>query len=164
MGMTLTLLQVNSATLEEYLNDSSLLENVLFEGVEDDIDDILDLDKSWDGIFFLLTGESSLNSEHKLLKLFYSDNVIDDEQDFGYGPAFYLLPEEVKEINSELLKMSISDLKKRFDPDKMEALGLYPEIWHDEESLPYLLDNFEELKAFYATAAKRGNIIISVLS
>ena len=71
MGMIGNFLRVSSAELEEYLKDSSLLENRIYdEECEDEDPNMIDIDKSWDGIIFLLTGQSFENSDHPLTRVY----------------------------------------------------------------------------------------------
>ncbi len=80
------------------------------------------------------------------------------------GPANYRTPEQTKEISLQLSKLDKDFLKKRFDPSKMNQLGIYPDgIW-SEEMLEYLIEYFDDLKAFYAIASKNNEAIISFLS
>lgn len=59
MSMIANLLRVTKAELEEYLNDSSLLESRIYNDESDEEDPCLvDIDQSWDGIVFLLTGKA----------------------------------------------------------------------------------------------------------
>ncbi len=53
MSMIGNLLRVTKAELEEYLKDSSLLEKSIYdEETDDENPNLVDIDKSWDGIVF----------------------------------------------------------------------------------------------------------------
>lgn len=168
MGMISILLRVTNEQLEEFLNDSSLLEEFAYA---DDIEEggrQLDLDKSWDAINFLLTGHSlnTLESaEPPLSKVLFSGQLIDEEQDMGYGPAHYLTSEQVKEISSALSVISNSEFRQRYDADRLNGNGVYPQAWaNNEDEVSYIADNFEDLKTFYATAAEEGHAIVTYIS
>lgn len=167
MGMTCTLLRVTKSELEEYLNDSSLLEDRIYDDESEDEDEnLIDIDKSWDGIIFLLTGQNFENADHPLLQVLFSGQIIDDEQDLGYGPAHYLTPEQVANLNNQISKITVEDLKQKYDPKKMTELDVYPTIWEDEgeETFDYLSDNFLEVQQLYADASKNGEAIITFMS
>lgn len=167
MGMTALLLRVPKETLDSYLEDSSLLEERVFEDESEEADPaLLDIDKSWDGIIFLLTGAISDENDHPLQEVLFSEDVIDEDQDMGYGPAHYLTPEKVKELNDQLMTITEEELEKRFDPAQLKAAGAYPDIWEQdrEEILEYLVEHFELLKDFYAEAAAKGEAIITMIS
>jgi Domain of unknown function (DUF1877) len=167
MGMTCTLLRVTKSELEEYLNDSSLLEDRIYDDESEDEDEnLIDIDKSWDGIIFLLTGQNFENADHPLLQVLFSGQIIDNEQDLGYGPAHYLTPEQVTDLNNQISKITVEDLRQKYDPEKMTELDVYPNVWEDEgeESFEYLSDNFLEVQQLYSDASKNGQAIITIMS
>src|SRR5690606_10750890 len=99
----------------------------IYSDTSDD-DSLVDLDKSWHGLLYVLTGVNVWEEAHPLSQLLFSGQLIDEEQDLGYGPAHYLLPDEVKYLNEMLKTISVEDLKARFDPAKMNELEIYPLI------------------------------------
>lgn len=76
MGMIGNLLRVTKAELESYLEDSSLLEDKIYnDEVNDDepeSEKFVDIDKTWDGIIFLLTGQSLDTTESHLARILFS--------------------------------------------------------------------------------------------
>ena len=167
MGMTCTLLRVTKSELEEYLNDSSLLEDRIYdEESEDEVENLIDIDKSWGGIIFLLTEQEIQNTENPLLQVLFSGQIIDDEQDLGCGPAHYLTPEQVVNLNNQISKITVEDLRQKYDPEKMTELSVYPDIWDNksEEPFEYLSDNFLDIQKLYSDATKNGEAIITFLN
>lgn len=65
-------------------------------------DALIDIDKTWDGIIFLLTGHGIASAASPLVRVLFSGQLIDEEQDLGYGPTHYLTPEEVVELSNEI--------------------------------------------------------------
>ncbi|KAA5543416.1 DUF1877 family protein [Adhaeribacter rhizoryzae] len=157
------LLRVTSSELEEYLQDSSLLENRVYDDEAED-PNLVDIDKSWEGILFLLTGQNLENSSHPLAKVLFSGQFIDEDQDLGYGPAQYLTPEQVKEVNAEISKITISELSKNYNPNRMSELEIYPNIWDEEDNLEYLTDYFKTVQEVYSEAAGRNEAVITFLN
>jgi hypothetical protein len=163
MSMICNLLRVSKRELDSFLADSKLLVEKL-DGIIGDTDIYLEIDQAWDGINFLLTGDN-IETDHELGEVMLPDLVIDEDQDLGYGPAMYLLPERVKELNEQIFNIGSAELRKRYDADVMEELGIYPGNWHDkEEMLDYLSEYFEDVQGFYAEAAKSGEAIIVYLT
>jgi hypothetical protein len=168
MSMIGILLRITEKQLEEFIADSVLLEEFA------DADDIeesgnqLYLDKSWDAINFLLTGHSldSIESaEPPLSGVVFSGQIIDEEQDMGYGPAQYLTPTQVKEINDALVNISSDEFRNRYDPVKLKDKGIYPQSWEDDENeKDYLTNYFNDLKTFYSKAAKEGQAIVTYIT
>jgi hypothetical protein len=89
------------------------------------------LEKAWHGLHFLLTG-SAMEGEPPLGFLLEGGEAIGD--DLGYGPPRFFDPEQTKELNSALAAISDDDLWRRFNPAKMSADGVYPEVWDEPES------------------------------
>jgi hypothetical protein len=165
MSMIGNLLRVSGSELESYLKDSSLLENRIYDDESEEEDaNLVDIDKSWEGILFLLTGQSLASLDHPLGKVLFSDQEIDNDQDLGYGPALYLTAEQVKEVDAELSKISDDELSARFNPTQMNELGIYPEIWEEEGIFDYLLKYFKEVRNTYSTAAKNNEAIITFIN
>ena len=165
MSMIGNLLRVTKTELEEYLKDSSLLESRIYNDESDDEDtSLVDIDKSWDGIIFLLTGENFANTNHPLAKVLFSGQVIDEEQDLGYGPGQYLTAEQVKELNEQISKISIDELGKKYDAKKMTELEVYPNIWGSAVEKFYLMDYFQTIQEVYAEASKNDEAIITFIN
>ncbi|MBS1667629.1 MAG: YfbM family protein [Bacteroidetes bacterium] len=160
------LLRVTKAELDDYLKDSSLLESSIYdEETDEENPNLVDIDKSWDGIVFLLTGQGIANAEHPLLRVLFSGQIIDEEQDLGYGPAHYLTPEQVAELNNQIAKITIADLKQKYDPKKMTELEVYPTIWDEgDQAFAYLSEYFVTVQQVYFEATKNGEAIITFLN
>ena len=142
MSMIGHLLRVTDAELQTYLADSAQLENRIYHDAGTDRA-LTDIDKTWDGIIFLLTGQALSEAVHPLVRVLFSGQLIDAEQDLGYGPAHFLRPEEVAELHPQLAALTVADLKQRFDPAKMTELGVYPGIWEEgNEAFEYVMGGF----------------------
>lgn len=167
MGMIGNLFRVTTKDLDEILNDSSILENKVYSEESSNANDLLDIDKSWEAIFYLLTGYPVAeidNVNTPLSWILFSGQVIDEEQNMGYGPAQYITSEQVKQLNIELKKFTRKYLQQKYDGKKMNEAGIYPQIWDEEESLEYALDNFELLKEFYQTAERENKAVITFIN
>ncbi|MGB0870595.1 MAG: YfbM family protein [Flavobacteriales bacterium] len=165
MGMIINFLRIESDQLNIYKEDSSKLEDRIYNDEIDNDPNFIDIDKSWDGIIFLLTGQNVENASGEMLKIIFSGNLIDEEQDLGYGPAHYLNSNEVTELNFKLKQINMEELKAKFDANKMKQIGVYPDIWDEGASaMEYLIDYFEDLRNFYSEAALNKQAIISVLN
>ena len=163
-------LRVSEKELGNYLNNSALLEDKIYNetiNIEDDAN-YLDIDKSWGGIFYVLTGcslEEMVQAEEPFSWIIFGDERIDEDQDLGYGPAGYLTAVQVKDISKELNKTSTEDFKARFNPDDMTEKSVYPEIWNEgDEALEYLTINFEKLKELYNQAAINNQAVITYIN
>ena len=164
MGMTCTLRRISVENLERYLHNSYTMEIDFYSNELIEIPQ-LDIDKSWDGIIFLLTGNSSRNLGTNILgKVLLGSGTIDENQIIGYGPARYLLPEEVKTLNNKIKILNPDDLKFRYDPAKMILEDVYPAIWQEENAFDYIKEYFIELQSFYQHASWANEAIVIIIS
>lgn len=160
--------RVSNEKLATYLEDSSLLdEDISAEDFEGNDPDLIDIDKSWDGILYLLTGNTldSLEEADPLLaSVIIGRQVIDETQEMGYGPANYNDQAQVKEIAAVVAGIPGAVLKAAFDSFKMTELEIYPGRWDDPGAFEYIETYYEQLRAFYITAAKNQQAVITYVS
>lgn len=167
MGMIGNVIRVSQEELNGFLNNSETLENKIYADESYEAEWFLDLDKSWDGINYILTGEiigGLENEPNALQRALFSFQIIDEGQDLGYGPAQYLNPNQVKETYSELEKITDDVLKSKINGSEMNEIGIYPEIWTESESHEFLIDSFKEFKEFYKKASENSEAIITYLN
>lgn len=165
MGMIMYLLRISKQELESYIDKPDLF-------LENRVDDAysMDIDKAWGGILYLLTGKafasgSTEDEVDSLNRIFFSAQFFDEDMDVGYGPAHYLTPEQVAGIHRKIASLTEADLKARYDPEAMnEEEELYPSLDWNEEIFEYLYFHFQALQSFFATAASRGEAIVTFLS
>ena len=117
----------------------------------------VDLDKAWHALHYLLTGTAWEGEEPFN---FIVSGGVEVGEDIGYGLARALTSQQVQSLNTVLQRIDEPFLKRRYNPQKMMALEIYPEVWDrdpaDEDNLRYCLDAFAELKTFVAQAAERN--------
>jgi hypothetical protein len=149
MSMIGSFLAVTQAELDALYADPQSVPSVLYDERESDI---VDVDKAWHGIHFLLTGER-YEGAGPLAQAIMGGTPI-GEEDVGYGPARGLSPSEVKEVAAALGKLTEADFRARFDAGALRSAEIYPQIWDEgDDALDYLATNFNETKHFYETAA-----------
>jgi hypothetical protein len=164
MGMIGNVLRLKDTELEEYLKDSSLLVNRIYSG-NTDSSNLIDIDKAWEGIVFLLTGQCLAEADHPLTAVLFSGQLVDPNQDLGYGPAHYLRPHQVAELNDQIAIITVDDLRQRYDAAKMMELGVYPEIWDEgNDAFDYLASYFTSVRQLYNNAARNQDAIITFVS
>lgn len=167
MGMLGNMIRVSQEELESFLKDSDSLETLIYSE-DDSVEEIsLFLDKSWDGINYILTGDvfGGLEEDpNELQRAFFSLQFIDEEQDLGYGLAYYLTSSQVKETNLELQKITLDIAKSKINGSKMDEIEIYPGACSQPDSQEFLLDSFLEFKEFYEKAAANNQAVISFLN
>lgn len=164
MGMISNLMMVSKEELDSYLSDSELLSDRVYNNNDADAQ-YIEIDKAWDGILYLLTGQGFMSIDSPLVQIFFSGELVDEEQDFGYGPAHYLTPDKVSSLNDLIKDIDSLSLKANFNPSKMNELEIYPSIWDDgDEAFEYLQKGFEDVQQLFANAANQEKAIITFLS
>jgi hypothetical protein len=128
--------------------------------------DELDVDKAWHGIHFLLTGTTWEGSFP--LNFIVSGGKEIGDIDVGYGPARALMSEDVRALDGALEPLTSAELQRRFDPEQMTKLQIYPEIWDndpdDDDSLGYLIEYYTDLRDFVRRTAERGHGLLVYLN
>ncbi|MEO7312433.1 MAG: YfbM family protein [Chitinophagaceae bacterium] len=157
------LLRVTTSELESYLANSVLLEERIYNDASYEQDpNLVDIDKSWDGILFLLTGSSLEDTDHPLASVLFSNEIIDENQDLGYGPASYVTAAQVRELHEKISKITMEELRENYHPEKMN--DVYPSIWGEQEELDYLIEYFKIVQQTYAQASANGEAIITFIN
>lgn len=123
----------------------------------------IDIEKAWHGLHFLFTATADEGTEPAC----YIVKGGEDLDDEGFGRA--LRPAQVKQFADFLTSLIVADLEGRYDAKRMTALEIYPDtIWNrrapDDDSLRWLLDSFQELRAFVTRAADAGDGLVVHIS
>jgi hypothetical protein len=164
MGMRIAYRRIPAFQLGDILDDPSLAGELVFAEDDELLDGtdppVIDLDKMWHGIHYLLVeGEEDPVAGQVVL----GGQEIGD--DVGFGPVRYLVPGEVEAVAAHLDGTPFDVLVERFDPDRMNGLGVYPEIWDEDGVLDdELAPAYERLVGFYRTAAERGEVVLVALA
>jgi hypothetical protein len=116
-----------------------------------------DLDKAWHGLHFLLTGSS--DPAPLPAGLLYGAG-----KELGGGSSL-LEPSQVAECHRYLSALTDDQLAKSYDPQRMEELDIYPNIWvrDGSEALDYLIANLQTLRAVLRDCVDEGHgLVITV--
>lgn len=162
MGMIACYTMINDSELEKLYSakPEDMLEQI--EGLME-THEVLDIDKMWDGLHFLLTGVSASTP--------FEDDAISEaivgianlnEEDF----IAYTRHEELAEINDTLESIDFEKLRARFQPLQFQDAEIYPNIWEDNDKdqlFDELKEAFESLIMFYKQAELENmNIVVSI--
>jgi Domain of unknown function (DUF1877) len=144
---------------DELVRDSTVVADFVADAVHDQDElgaDFLDIDKSWHGIHFLLTG-SVTSGDAPLAWVVFAPTSIGE--DAGYGTARLLRPDDVVTVSKALAPMTADKLKRKCNWTVMNDREIYPQGWRegDEE---YIAENFSSLKKLYESAARRRMAIV----
>jgi hypothetical protein len=124
---------------------------------------VLSLEKSWDGLHFLLTGSADRGTD-SLGFLMSGGREIG--ANLGYGRPRLLPPDYVQSLHTALAGISDDQLWGRFDAQRMEAEGIYPLIWDEppDDLRDEYLTYFHDLRDFVArVAASGGQLLVAIV-
>ena len=167
MGMIANYQYLSDNELSQIVPDSRQ-EEELFDSVEDSTNEnemLIDIDKMWDALVFVLTGFSS--SE------FLDDNPL-REAVLGVTPleevSEYIAYTEKNKIAEIVEALESFDMHRALADFSMEACkkaDLYPDIWdylEDEEEIKsFILTCFVKMKDFYKKILTlRGNVLVTI--
>ena len=172
MSMICRFVAVDADKLEELRDDPEAALDYVYEvGDEGDPERALDIDKAWHAIHWLLNQTAYEGDGPAAVVIFGSETIgeqggrgVDSD---GMAPdqiVRYITAEQVQEVAALLEETSVEDLEERYDPDAMEQAEIYPSgIWEEEraEAFDYVAQFYEELAAFYAAVAERGDAVLS---
>lgn len=160
MGLYASFRAIDENTAQSLLDDPDAIERLLEE--EDEAEDldalgIVDVDKAWHGLHFLLLSiaeEAGGDEDAPLARAVLGGEPLSEEED-----CRVLGPEEVRDIAEALAAIGEDQLRDAFDPAAMAAADIYPDIWvrDGEEALDYLLAHFPTLVEFYRATAAAGH-------
>ena len=115
---------------------------------------LLNIEKAWDGIHFVLTGAKQ-PSDNPISRALFGDRVIPDALGImGYGPVRTLTSAQVAESARELRRLE-PEFSRRFDVNALVKADVYA-IHDDPEELSYLKHHYERLLRFYEEASAEG--------
>lgn len=164
MGRYTYLLQLQPSELPPLMEDHNVLFNLFFTDGKD-TPDVICVDKAWDAIIHLLVGEPDTGQwRGEFLKMVHGKDISHEGSHGDEGLDYVLIhAEQVKEVDGLLAKVDSADLQSRFDPERMLALRIYPDIWdRGEDAFEYVYTHFRKLKAFYSEAAASSMAVITV--
>ena len=163
MGMTLQMRRCSVATAETLRANSGFLEFVMpgdYDAVPDS--ELIDIDKSWHAIHFLLTGEAWSDALPQGA-LFAGEAVGGDPE---VEPVARLLdPETVKAFAGYLSTKPDDFVETTLDFAALEAADIYPQIWDrkDQTDIEYVALFFRGLRSFVQEAAAANEAIVQII-
>ncbi len=163
MGMIACYQMADDKFVNELLDKSA---EEVFEEIEElqEMDAaVLNIDKLWDGLHFLLTNVTASEplEGNPLSEAVVGVKNFSDAEDADF--IAYILHERVMTIINELKLFDIENAIENFQPKEFAKAGIYPNIWmhEDKEELQEeLKECFLAMVKFYEKAADLGKAVI----
>lgn len=143
-------------------------EEEIIESVEEWNDDdelLLDIDKMWDVLHFVLTGVGTDHKDDKnpLSQAVLGVTAVEDITDY----VAYTEHNHLANIVATLEQFDMESALESFDMTACKEAELYPNIWdydeEEEEIKDELLHDFEQMKRFYKQVLDaNGNVLVSI--
>jgi hypothetical protein len=147
--------------LQAVLAEPSSVHAVVEHACEGGGENLIDVDKAWHCLHFLLTG-TAWEGKPPLNFIAAGGSEVGDEE-VGYGPARAFGSAAVRSIADALDQLTLEDLVGRFDGKRMDELEIYPDEGHwtevdptSEETFGYYSGAFEYLKELMQRGRERG--------
>ncbi len=159
MGMIGTYIAVDDKLLQDIIN-----EEVDILDLDEDNSLMIDIDKSWQAIHYLLCedideGDLPMGYVVPLLE----DNLMDCDLDYG---AYYLNNDQVGVALDYLNTLDDETLKELYDFNAMVIAEIYPIVDDEDqdEFYDYIYDYLQNIKMFYQeVVARKMGIIFYVM-
>ena len=140
----------------------------LFETVEEWSDEdelLLDIDKMWDVLHFVLTGVSTDHriADNPLSQAVLGITAVEELSDY----LAYTEHDKLADIVAALEQFDMEEALESFDMAACKEAELYPDIWdydeEEEEIKDELLHDFEQMKRFYKQVLEaNGHVLVSI--
>lgn len=160
----------------KYLSDKNLneLKDFYTENTEsitdieennNDLEILLDLDKMWDALHFVLTGVSASEpiKDNRFSEAVLGISPIEEVEEY----VAYTEKSRIKEIVLALDNFDIEKAMESFSMEECKKANIYPNIWdYEEESEEIeeeLMDCFQNMKDFYRKILEvNGNVLVTI--
>lgn len=167
MGMIANYQYINDEQLNSLKNFDCEKNDVLdeVEEMNEESEILLDIDKMWDVLHFVLTGVSSCDpiENNPLSEAVVGVRSLEGIEEF----VTYTEKERVADILAALEAFDMEQAMATFSMDACKKAELYPDIWDydDEEELvkEEISDYFQNMKDFYREVLEaNGHVMVTI--
>lgn len=142
--------------------------DTIFENLENEDENtkiLLDIDKMWDVLHFILTGLTIFeeSAPNPLREAVIGSTQLEIVEEF----IAYTDKSRIADILSALERFNLDKALKNFSMAACKEANLYPNIWDYDEEADDIKDDirnyFQDMKEFYQTILKnKGNVMITI--
>jgi len=160
----------------QYLSDNELEQIKALSNQEDDLldfaedsadshDILIDIDKMWDALLFVMTGFSSSEflDDNPLREAVLGVTPLEDVSEY----IAYTEKSRIAAISQALEEFDMDNALKDFSMEACKKADLYPDIWdyleEEEEIKDDILTCFINMKEFYKKILElNGNVLVTI--
>ncbi|GEM_PF-3099812 len=162
MGLRMKLFQLDQNLLDEIIENPEVILEI---NCSEEKYNAIEIDKSWDGLKFLLS-KARMNNENELSKLISSEQQIDGFSELEISDIYdvnFLTETQVQKLTAELNNVTDNEITEIFDFKAMNKMEVYGNPFN-EESISYFLEYLKKVKSFYQNATNNKKAVISFIS
>lgn len=120
--------------------------------------EFIDLDKTWHGLHFLLSGSAAATPGAEGFML--NGEPVGDASD---AEVYLHSAERVVAFSQVLARTAPKDLLGRYDAARMKASDIYPDLAWDQQDFDYLLEYYKVLRDFVQRHASAGHELVVLI-
>lgn len=152
---------------DTYLNGvvhSQLLFDKVIDMTQKSIDSRLSIGTTWDGIHYIFTGRSSINSGGKRAGIILPGNKVEYDPKSTISVPEYYYHNQLIRLSDILHGISRKDLQNRYDPATMSSVNVYPHhSWKHPKAPDFLWVNILRLREFISDAVQSREGLLVML-
>ena len=160
MGMVLYVRRVADDAVP---GDPDKFDEFFFDEEAQAAGDLIDFDKAWHALHFLLTGSAEESDGPLGLLLGKGEPV---GEDAGYGPPLLVSAAGMRGFHEALAGLSDEDLRRRYDPRAMVAADVYlaDSLAEEEDSWDYVSQGIPALRRLAERCVQQNSGAIIFMS
>lgn len=162
MSMIGNFYRIDEETLHRIQRGEVLVGDILYPEDGEEDENALDIDKTWQIIHYILSGDKWDSDEDNILSKVILGGTPINEEDVGYGPALLVENTKTGIISKALDQITEEGFRKEFSLDDMLKEEIYPLVNGEGEDdlFRYAWAYFEEIKNFYREAARNNQCVL----
>jgi hypothetical protein len=173
MGQSATLYRIDKAEFERLAKEPSGFNIKMTEG-------FMTFDQNFEGLIFLLNKLSSDAQKRMIHEIFYPRDLLGKKEDLEINnldipdDLSFLETESISYLNTEkvrAIKLFLDGIDKQqvsdaYDPKELNDCGIYPRVWHNNESFDqafnrrHIAEGFDNLAKLFSDATEKENLIV----
>jgi Domain of unknown function (DUF1877) len=160
MGMVLYVRRLAEEAIPE---DPDEFDEFFFDEDAEAAGDLIDFDKAWHALHFLLTGSADGTDSPLSLLLGKGEPV---GEDGGYGPPLMVPAAGMRRFHEALAALSDEDLRRRYDPQAMLAADVYlaDSLADEEDGWDYVAQGIPALRRLAERCVQQNSGAIIFIS